>query len=146
MNPDQVVVRLLMWETCGGTVAPMSPEWVSPCSASETSLGCEVCEHNDKCGAFEVLGQGLVKRLALFLEDWELGRVALSCHMTVAFLSRNAGCVLGELRVAWEDSLAEAWVGSLDSQLSQQVKAFLSPWTGCDRKERDVVRELKGKR
>ena len=33
-----------------------------------------------------------------------------------------------------DDSLAEEWKGSLESQLSQQAKAFLSPWTGCDRK------------
>ena len=31
------------------------------------------------------------------------------------------------------------------SQLSQQAKAFLSPWTGCDRKQRAVVRDIKEK-
>ena len=39
----------------------------------------------------------------------------------------------------------EEWAGrSLQSQLSQQAKAVLSPWTDCDRKERYVVREMKG--
>ena len=33
----------------------------------------------------------------------------------------------------------------LESQLSQQANAFLSPWTGCDKKERDEVREMKEK-
>ena len=38
--------------------------------------------------ALEVIGQnwsGEVVSLSLFLEDWELGRVALSCHMAVDF-------------------------------------------------------------
>ena len=30
----------------------------------------------------------------------------------------------------------------LKSPLSQHAKAILSPWKGCDRKERSVVREL----
>ena len=37
-------------------------------------------------------------------------------------------------------------VGSLESQLSQQAKAFLSPWTGCDKKERDVVERKEKKK
>ena len=35
---------------------PKSPEWISSCSASETSLGCEVCEHKHECQAIEVIG------------------------------------------------------------------------------------------
>ena len=38
-------------------------------------------------------------------------------------------------------STEKAVLVSLESQHSQQAKAFLSPWTGCDIKERDVVRE-----
>ena len=63
---------------------PKSPEWISLCSASETSLGCEVYEHNNECRATEVIGQDWSREVvALFLEDWELGRVALSCHMNM---------------------------------------------------------------
>ena len=36
---------------------PISPEWVSSCSASEAFFGCEVCEHNNECRAIEVIGQ-----------------------------------------------------------------------------------------
>ena len=39
--------------------------------------------------------------VALFLEDWERGRVALSCHMTIDLLCQEMrdACV-GQLRVA----------------------------------------------
>ena len=36
--------------------------------------------------------------------------------------------------------------GRLERLLPKQAKAFLSPWTGCDRKDRDVVKEKKRKR
>ena len=66
---------------------PTSLEWISSCSASETSLGCEVYEHNNECRAVEVIGQDWSSEVvALFLEDWELGKVALSCRMTMDFL------------------------------------------------------------
>ena len=73
---------------------PMSPEWVSSCSASETSFGCEVYEHNNECRAIEVgrIGQ------ARWCEDWKLGRVAWSCHMAVDLLCQ-------EMRDACWDSL-----------------------------------------
>ena len=65
-----------------------SPDWISSCSATETSLGCDVCEHNNECRALEVIGQDRSSEVeALFLEDWELGRVALSCHTTMDLLS-----------------------------------------------------------
>ena len=59
-------------------------------------------------------------------------------------LPRNEGCMFGLLRVAVLFvhcvhgvgkilSQKSGRVGSLESQLSQQAKAFLSPWTGCDR-------------
>ena len=35
-----------------------------------------------------------------FLEDWEVGRVASSCHLSMdLFVPRNETCVQGELRV-----------------------------------------------
>ena len=60
---------------------PKSPEWISSCSASETSLGCGVHEHNSECRAIEVNGQDWSSEVVV--EDWELGRVALTCHMTM---------------------------------------------------------------
>ena len=80
---------------------PKSLEWVSSCSACETSLGCELYEHNNQCRAIEVVGQDWSSEVvALFLEDWELGRVALSCHMTVDLLCQEMRDALGYLRVA----------------------------------------------
>ena len=63
---------------------PTSPEWISFCSASEIYCGGEEYEHNDECRATEVIGQDWSSEVvALFLEDWELGRVALRCHATM---------------------------------------------------------------
>ena len=58
---------------------PKSPEGVSFCSASEESFGSEKYEQNCECRAFEVIGQDRSSEVvALFLEDWEHERVALS--------------------------------------------------------------------
>ena len=68
----------------------MSPEWFSLCSASVTSGGSEEYEHNIECQAIEVLGQDWSSEVvALFLEDWELGRVALSCYMAMDLLCQE---------------------------------------------------------
>ena len=68
---------------------PGSPEWIISCSASETSLCCDMYEHNNECRAIEVIGQDRSSEVvALFLEDWELGRVALS-HMAMDLLSQE---------------------------------------------------------
>ena len=97
---------------------PKSREWVSSCSARETSFGCEVHEHNNKCRQLKSLGQDLSSEVvALFLEDWELGRAALSCHITMDLLCQ-------EMRGACWGSSSES-LGS-ESQLSQQLKAFLT--------------------
>ena len=137
---------------------PKSPEWISSCSASETSLGCEVYEHKNDCQAIEVIGQDwLSEVVAIFLEDWELWRVALSCHITMDFLcqetreacwdsSESLGapcCVRSVRKVLLRQSERN---GCLESQPSQQTKAFLSPWTAVTIKERDVVRENKEKK
>ena len=113
----------------------MSPEWISSCSANETSCGGEEYEHNNECRGIEVIGQDWSSEVAaLSLEDWELGRVALSCHMATDLLGQ-------EMRDA-------CWVSSesLGSPLFTVIavperfsrgtvtatKAFLSPWTGGD--------------
>ena len=74
----------------GGQACPVGPEWISSCSASETPFGCDVFEHNNECRAIEVIGQDWSSEVvALFLEDWELRRVALSCHMTMDVLCQD---------------------------------------------------------
>ena len=81
---------------------PKSPIWSSPCSASVTSGDDEEYGHNNKCQAIEVIGQDWSSEVvALFLEDWELGRVALSCHMAMDLLCQEMRdvCRRGELKV-----------------------------------------------
>ena len=46
-----------------------------------------VYEHNNESRVIEVIGQDWSSEVvAPFLEDWELRRAALSCHMTMDFL------------------------------------------------------------
>ena len=64
---------------------PVSPERFSSCSTSVTCCGGEEYEQ-----AIQVVGQDWSSEVAvLFLEDWELGRVALSCHMAVDLLRQE---------------------------------------------------------
>ena len=70
---------------------PKSPEWIDSCSASETSLGCEVLEHNNECRAIEVIGQD---RWRSFSRIGSSGSFELP-HDTGPSLPRNEGCVLG---------------------------------------------------
>ena len=93
-------------------------------SAGDTSCGGEKYEHNNECqGSHRA---ELVKLVALFLEDWELGRVALSCHMATDLLCQ-------ELRDAcwWAQCQRSSRV-----ELSQQQSLSL---------EWDVVREKRSK-
>ena len=70
--------------------SPRSPIWSSPCSANVTSGDDEEDGHNNECRAIEVIWQGWSSVVAaLFLEDWELGRVALSCHRAMNFLCQK---------------------------------------------------------
>ena len=59
------------------------------------------------------------EKISLFLEDWELARVALSCHIALDMLCQE---------------MHEAWLlGCLCQEaLGQSEKALLSPWAGCD--------------
>ena len=58
-------------------------------------LFLECYEHNVGNLAIEVVGQNWSGEvISLFLEDWEVGRVAPSCHFVCGlFLPRNEGCV-----------------------------------------------------
>ena len=60
--------------------------------------GCPMCpavvvrsrNNNNECWASEVIGQDWSSEVvALFLEDWELGRVALSCHTAMDLLCQE---------------------------------------------------------
>ena len=58
--------------------------------ASVTSGDDEEDGDNNECRAIEVIGQDWSSEVvALILEDWELGRVAVSCHMTMDLLCQE---------------------------------------------------------
>ena len=61
----------------------------------------EECEHDNECRAIQVVGQDRSSEVvALFLEDWELRRVALSCHVAMDLLCQ-------EMRdECWESSVS----------------------------------------
>ena len=115
----------------------MSPERFSPCSTSVTFCGGEEDEHSNECGAIQVVGQAWSSEVVvLFLEDWELGRVVLSCHMAVDLLRQEVrdACWVSSGSLGSPLSLcSQCREGSL-VEPSQQTKAFLSPWTGVDNK------------
>ena len=71
--------------------------------------------------------------MSFFLEDWELVRVAMSCHMALDMLCQ-------EMHEAW-------WLVCccLKGPLSQFAQAILSPWKGCDSKERSGERLVSGR-
>ena len=70
-----------------------------------TSL--EYYEHKVGNLALEVVGQNWsCEVISHFFEDWEVGRAALSCHLSVDLcMPRNEGCVLEELRISGFSSL-----------------------------------------
>ena len=101
---------------------PKSPDWNGNVgSESEGTSSSEQCEHNVESLALNVMGQE------------QSGGKALSCHIALDMLCQ-------EMHEVW--SLGCCCQGDLSVTAR---KAFLSPWTGCDSKERDVVRENKRK-
>ena len=81
---------------------PKSLDWRSSCSASDTFCGGENCDHNKKCQAIEVIGQDWSSEVvALFLEGWELGRVALSCNMAIDLLCQEMRDASGLAQSRW---------------------------------------------
>ena len=147
---------LIVWCLCAragripGLNGPRYPVWKEEdvsCSGNESTLVYEVYEHNNESRAVEVIGQDWSCEVgALFLEDWELERVALSCHMTMDLLcqgmrdvcwdnSESLGSRCSLCSQCWEDSLAEECDGREPGKSTVTVsESSLSLWTGCDRK------------
>ena len=77
-------------EACGDTVAPKSPDWDSDgewWSEREGLSASDFREHNEESLALHVMGQNWSsEKVSLFLEDWELARVALRCHVALDML------------------------------------------------------------
>ena len=66
---------------------PKSLDWdgnVGSWTESEGTSSSEQCEHNVGSFALYVVGQEQSgEKISLFSEDWELARVALSCHIAL---------------------------------------------------------------
>ena len=72
---------------------PKNPDWnsdVGVWTRSEGTSSSEMYEHNVESLALEVIGQNWSgEMVSLFLEDWELARVALSCHLAPDLLCQE---------------------------------------------------------
>ena len=77
---------------------PKSPDWdgnVGSWTESEGTSSSEQCEHNVGSFALNVMVQDQSgEMMSFFLEDWELARVALSCHIALDMLCQ-------EMHEAW---------------------------------------------
>ena len=132
-----------MWRHC----CPIIPEWISSCSTSETSCGGEEYEHNNECRAIEVIGQDWSSEVVAHLfEDWELGRVALSCRMAMGLLCQEMrdACWVSSESLGSPRSMCSQCRRSSLAELSQ--KQSLSPWTGCDNEGEGCGGRYEGRR
>ena len=72
---------------------PKSPDWESDVDSwteSEGISSSELCERNDESLLCILLGKtGAAKKISFLLEDWELARVAWSCHIALAMLCQE---------------------------------------------------------
>ena len=112
---------------CG---CPKSLDWdrdVESWTESEGTSSSDECEHNVESLALNAVGQNWSgDKISLFLEDWELARVALSCHIALqcakAILSPWKGCdskvrsVVRELKGWGRRRRSEAWCPFLSSE------------------------------
>ena len=90
----------------------------------------EFYEHNVDNLAIDVVGQHWTSQvISLFLRDWEVGRVALSCHLSMDLLCK-------ELRVSRFSSLLVFGVGAVTAAkpLSRRGRAVTRKEWGCGEK------------
>ena len=84
MKLDQAVVSLLIQETCGDSVV------------QKARIGTAIANHGPKVKAslecYRANWSG--ENVSFFLEDWELTRVALGCHIALDLLCQ-------EMHEAW---------------------------------------------
>ena len=89
-KPCLVEVNLLSYETCGGTVVLCARNGSARARQARPPVVVRSRNNNNECWAIEVIGQDWSSEVvALFLEDWDLGRVALSCHMAMDVLCQE---------------------------------------------------------
>ena len=106
MMAEENRILLLTWVKCGSMAAQKGPVWSDnglEGERSEDSSSVGYYEHNVHNLAIEVVGQNWSSEvISLFLDDWEVGRVALSCLWTLCAKMRDAW---GEVRVSGLSSL-----------------------------------------
>ena len=80
--------------------------------SDDESVSSSGSRESDVCNeALRVIGlYGLGDKVSLFLKDWELARVTLSCHMALDMLCQG-----------------------MHEALCHSKKSLLSPRTGCDK-------------
>ena len=91
MLPDPFVSaetrHSLIKETCGDATAQKARSGTATACRGpkvEVFLRLTFCEHNVESLALHVIGlNGSGEKVSLFLEDWELARVALGCHVAL---------------------------------------------------------------
>ena len=116
---------------------PKSPDWDSDVdlgtegeeSSAGTSSDEKYEERNVRNLSLEVVEGWSGWLVHLFLEDWELARVASSCHLAQIFGVRKCK-TLGSHRVA-----------AIFVAHTCSIQTFLPSWKGCDSVERKVVEE-----
>ena len=86
-------VMLLVWWKVG---CPKSPMWKSEGEAWSESVSSSGSREGNVCNdALHVIGlHGPGGKISLFLKDWELAKVALSCHMALDMMCQ-------EMNEAW---------------------------------------------
>ena len=90
-------VMSLVWALGGKMGCPKSPMWESEGEAwsEDESVSSSGSREGNVCNdALHVIGLHGGK-ISLFLQDWELAKVALSCHMALDMLCQ-------EMHEAWQ--------------------------------------------
>ena len=93
-------------------------------------------EHNVDNLAIEVVGQNWSGEvISVFLEDWEVGLVALSCHLSLDLLCQEMKNVCKGSSKSLDSPRSLFGVPKkLSGGIVTAAEPFFSPWTDCDNK------------
>ena len=111
---------------------PKSPVWSGDGfeeERSEDTSSMEYHEHNLGNIAIEAVGQNLTNEvISLFLEDWEVGLVASSCHLSMDLLCQEMrdACRESSESLDYPRSLCSEFQSSSLVEFSQQHSLFLT--------------------
>ena len=91
-------LHLMAAESASGSSGSQSPDsgmatrkaLTGTATLSQGTSSAELCKHNVESLPLKVIGQNWSgENIALFLQDWELARVALSCHLALDMLCQE---------------------------------------------------------